>query len=161
MEFSGKLLEWVAFPFTGDVPNPGIETRSPTLQADSWPSKALSYIKELWTRYQLSERSVECLIEMHVPTAPPLTWQIWIFADEMWKPCIFNKHPTWSSYTPESEKDWIFSHWQTMAYGPNSASHLFLYNPVAKNGFHVFCWLKRNQKNNNSFRYVEIFMKCA
>ena len=27
-----RILEWVAFPFSGDHPNPGIEPRSPTLQ---------------------------------------------------------------------------------------------------------------------------------
>ena len=30
-----RILEWVAFPFSGDLPNPGMEPRSPTLQADS------------------------------------------------------------------------------------------------------------------------------
>ena len=42
-----RILEWVAFP-TGkipwedppeDLPNPGIEPRSPTLQADSLPAE--------------------------------------------------------------------------------------------------------------------------
>ena len=32
--WSGKL-----FPALGDLPNPGIEPRSPTLQADSWPAE--------------------------------------------------------------------------------------------------------------------------
>ena len=27
------------FPFPGDLPNPGIEPRSPALQADSWPAE--------------------------------------------------------------------------------------------------------------------------
>ena len=31
------ILEWVASP--GDLPNPGIEPRSPALQADSLPAK--------------------------------------------------------------------------------------------------------------------------
>ena len=30
-----RLLEWVAIPFSGDLPNPGIEPGSPTLQVDS------------------------------------------------------------------------------------------------------------------------------
>ena len=30
-----RILEWVAFPFSRDFPNPGIEPRSPPLQADS------------------------------------------------------------------------------------------------------------------------------
>ena len=33
------LLEWVAFPSPGDIPNPGIESVSPVLQADSLPGK--------------------------------------------------------------------------------------------------------------------------
>ena len=30
-----KILEWVAFPAQGDLPNPGIELGSPALEADS------------------------------------------------------------------------------------------------------------------------------
>ena len=32
-----RILEWV--PFQGDLPNPGMEPRSPTLQADSLPAE--------------------------------------------------------------------------------------------------------------------------
>ena len=28
-----RILEWVAFPFSRDLPNPEVESRSPTLQA--------------------------------------------------------------------------------------------------------------------------------
>ena len=34
-----RILEWVAFPSPGDLPNPGIKPRSPTLQADSLPAE--------------------------------------------------------------------------------------------------------------------------
>ena len=37
--FQARILEWVAFPFSGDLPNPGIEHRSPTLHADSLPAE--------------------------------------------------------------------------------------------------------------------------
>ena len=30
-----RILEWVAFPFSRDLPGPGIEPESPALQADS------------------------------------------------------------------------------------------------------------------------------
>ena len=30
-----RILEWVAFPSPGDLPNPGIKPASPALQADS------------------------------------------------------------------------------------------------------------------------------
>ena len=33
--FQARILEWLAFPFSRDLPNPGIEPRSPTWQADS------------------------------------------------------------------------------------------------------------------------------
>ena len=34
-----RILEWVAFPFSRDLPNPGIEPRSPTLKVDSLPAE--------------------------------------------------------------------------------------------------------------------------
>ena len=34
-----RILEWVVFPFSRDLPNPGIKTRYPTLQEDSFPAK--------------------------------------------------------------------------------------------------------------------------
>ena len=38
---SPRILEWVAYPFTADLPDPGIEPGFPALQADSLPT-------ELW-----------------------------------------------------------------------------------------------------------------
>ena len=32
-----RILEWLPYPSPGDLPNPGIEPRSPALQADSVP----------------------------------------------------------------------------------------------------------------------------
>ena len=34
-----RILEWVAFPFSRDLPNPGSEPRSPTLQVDTLPAE--------------------------------------------------------------------------------------------------------------------------
>ena len=34
-----RILEWAAFPSPGDLPNPGIKPRSPSLQADSLPAE--------------------------------------------------------------------------------------------------------------------------
>ena len=34
-----RILEWVAFPFSRGLPNPGIEPRSPALQVDSLPAE--------------------------------------------------------------------------------------------------------------------------
>ena len=33
--FQARILEWVAISFSSDIPDPGIEPRSPALQADS------------------------------------------------------------------------------------------------------------------------------
>ena len=35
--FQARVLEWVAISSPGDLPNPGIEPGSPTLQADTLP----------------------------------------------------------------------------------------------------------------------------
>ena len=37
--FQARVLEWVAFLSPEDLPDPGTEPRSPTLQADSLPSE--------------------------------------------------------------------------------------------------------------------------
>ena len=37
--FQARVLEWVAISFPGDLLDPGIESRSPALQADALPSK--------------------------------------------------------------------------------------------------------------------------
>ena len=34
-----RILEWVAFPFTKDLPNAATKPRSPALQADSLPTE--------------------------------------------------------------------------------------------------------------------------
>ena len=34
-----RIPEWVAFPFSRDLPNPGIKPRSPALQADCLPAE--------------------------------------------------------------------------------------------------------------------------
>ena len=34
-----RILEWVTFPCSRDLPNPGIKARSPTLQEDSFPAE--------------------------------------------------------------------------------------------------------------------------
>ena len=36
---SPRIQEWVTHPFSRDLPDPGIEPGSPTLQADSLPSE--------------------------------------------------------------------------------------------------------------------------
>ena len=38
--FQTRVLEWGAISFFRDIPDPGIEPRSPALQADSLPSEA-------------------------------------------------------------------------------------------------------------------------
>ena len=36
---SPRILEWVAYPFSGDIPDSGIKLGSPALQADSLPAE--------------------------------------------------------------------------------------------------------------------------
>ena len=37
--FQARVLDWVPFPFPGDLPDPGIEPGSPALRADALPSE--------------------------------------------------------------------------------------------------------------------------
>jgi len=34
-----RILKWAVFPFSGDIPNQGIEPRSPAFEVDSLPAK--------------------------------------------------------------------------------------------------------------------------
>ena len=43
-----RILQWVALPFSGDLPNPGIEPRSPTLQADYLPAEPQEKPRNSW-----------------------------------------------------------------------------------------------------------------
>ena len=58
------ILEWVAFPSPGDLPNPGIEPRSPALQANSLSAEqqgkpknigmdSLSLLQQIFLTYPL------------------------------------------------------------------------------------------------------------
>ena len=51
-----SIQEWVAFPFPGDLPNPGIKLRSPVLQEDSLPAEPQG--KSLDSIYALIDISI-------------------------------------------------------------------------------------------------------
>ena len=63
-------LEWVAFPFPspGDLPNPGIKPRSPTLQVDSLPAEpqgntgvgSLSLLQGIFLTQELNQGLLHC-----------------------------------------------------------------------------------------------------
>ena len=44
----GRKLEWVAISFSGDLPDPGIEPRSPALQADTLTSEPPGKPLTIW-----------------------------------------------------------------------------------------------------------------
>ena len=85
-----RILEWLAFPFSRELPNPGIEPRSLALQADSLPAElqgkpkntgvgSLCLLKGIfltqegnwgllhcrWILYQLSYREVHGWVIFH------------------------------------------------------------------------------------------------
>ena len=97
-----RILEWVAFPSPGDLPNPGIEPRTPALQADSLPAEpqgkpkntgvgSLSLLQRMFPTqesnwgllhcrqifYQLSYEGSPCLPPQVtiVSSQAPLKWQ--------------------------------------------------------------------------------------
>ena len=50
-----RILEWVAVPFSRGLPNPGIEPRCPTLQADSLPAELPGKPMEYYTATERDE----------------------------------------------------------------------------------------------------------
>ena len=66
-----RILEWIAFPCSGDLPNPGIEPRSPALQADSLPAEpqgkpknpevgSLSFLQQIFPTQELNQDLLHC-----------------------------------------------------------------------------------------------------
>ena len=66
-----RTLEWVAFPFHRDLPNPGIEPRSPALQVDSLPAEpqgkpkntgvgSLSLLQGIFPTQKLNQGVLHC-----------------------------------------------------------------------------------------------------
>ena len=66
-----STLEWVAFPFSRDLPDPGIEPRSPALRADSSPAKpqwkpkntgvgSLSLLQGIFLTQELNQGLLHC-----------------------------------------------------------------------------------------------------
>ena len=51
-----RILEWVAFPFSRDLPNPGIKPSSPSLQMDSLPAEPQVAPKKLRIYLQFLEK---------------------------------------------------------------------------------------------------------
>ena len=66
-----RILERVAFPFSGDLPNPGVKPMSPTLQADSLPAEPqeeprntgvgdLSLLHQIFLTQELNQSLLKC-----------------------------------------------------------------------------------------------------
>ena len=47
------VLEWVVIPFPGDLPDPGIQPRSPALQADSLPTEPPGKLEVITVYFKL------------------------------------------------------------------------------------------------------------
>ena len=79
-----RMLAWVAFPSPGDRPNPGIEPRSPTLQADSLPAepqgKPRSYGNSLFNFLMLDFSEVAALFyfqqSVRIPVSLRPCWHL-------------------------------------------------------------------------------------
>ena len=66
-----RILEWVAFSSPGDLPNPGIKSRSPTLQIDSLPAEpqgkpkntgmgSLSFLQQIFLIQESNQGLLHC-----------------------------------------------------------------------------------------------------
>ena len=61
-----RILEWVAMPPPGDLPNPAIKPRSPALQADSLPAEPQGSPKILkWLSSFLIEDNIYCVFVIY------------------------------------------------------------------------------------------------
>ena len=66
--FSARILAWLAIPFSRDFPDPGIEPRSPALQADSLQSEPpgnLIFVEDIQILFSyLSDSQIDTVEKM-------------------------------------------------------------------------------------------------
>ena len=71
-----RILEWIAVPFSRGLPNPGIEPRSPSLQADFLPAEppgkpkntgvhSLSLLQGIFLTQELNQGLLHCSRILH------------------------------------------------------------------------------------------------
>ena len=82
-----RILEWVAIPFSGDLPDPWIKPRSCALQVDSLPS-------ELPEKPTGEDRSMRAVLGKVLPVRPVNAriqpeWQICSYSKESIMPFFF------------------------------------------------------------------------
>ena len=91
---SPRILEWVVYPFSGDLPNPGIKLGSPALQVDSLPaelpgkpnccifskspnhSSSMNWLNSIWTELQINTFLFILFHIMHAVDSPLLTCSV-------------------------------------------------------------------------------------
>ena len=71
-----RILEWAAFPSTGDLPNPGIEPRSPTLEVDASTSEPPNLDSIL------KSRDITLLAKVHLVKA--MVFPVVVYGCESW-----------------------------------------------------------------------------
>ena len=71
-----RILEWVAICFSGDLPDPGIESGSPALQADSLPSEPQrkAFLKNWKAYYSFLECYLFFSYERHLEQNSKVVW---------------------------------------------------------------------------------------
>ena len=68
-----RILEWMPCPPPGDLPNPGIEPRSPTLQVDALPSERPEKSTHMeWVDYPFFRDLPESGMESGSPEFEPM-----------------------------------------------------------------------------------------
>ena len=85
-----RILEWVTFPFSEDLPNPGIEPRSPALRVDSLPAEpqgkpkntgmsTLSLLQRIFPTQEFNQGFLHCrriLYQLSYEGSPYIS-QVW------------------------------------------------------------------------------------
>ena len=110
-----RILEWVAFPSPEDLPNPGIEPRSPALQVDSLPAEpqgkpkntgvgSLSCLQGIFLTQVSNQGLLHCrriLYQLRFPLTKWFLKQAWNFFLECF--LFFSLHTLNISYTQVHE----------------------------------------------------------
>ena len=86
-----RILEWVPFSSPGDLPNPGIKPRSPTLQVDSLPAEPQGKPSSFLLAIYLTRDSVymsTLLSQFSLPSpSPAVSTSLFCLSASQFLPC--------------------------------------------------------------------------
>ena len=147
-----RILEWIAFLFSRDIPNPGIEPRSPALQVDSLPTEpqgkpkntgvgSLSLLHQIFPKQEFNQSLLHCRRILYQLSCQGVTREAFMKHWHQKSHSVSEKCVTWPLRTDEKRTERLDDKWCT--------------SPRGRQVVNRYC-THRTDKTSRSFEYKNV-----